>query len=623
MFREVQTTRSNAAPIGALFERHHIAGSEHERGLRSRVKIPTGGVPHPAVVVVIRGQPEWNSPAQRSRSVRFVVREIRFTGTDVAQPNVFGVIHRLVQQAGDVIVVQRVGDAASVALGGDQAHRAEQAQLVGDRRLFHADGFGELADGGRRLPQLRQDHQSAGCRQGLQGRGDGRGAGDGQPRRWRLAPTRPVQEGVAELPLAAITNPATGGPGVRVRFLRKGRELFAENRRATALVRFGGDIPIADSDTLELSTRYVPEISGPIVLGFAAVGMARIFVDGRLRHEGTVVPVGTDLGAAFLSPPSSSFRLEVTAGTPVDIRIEYDIAKPGGAMANALSFTFGLEPDNADPDALIAHAAAAAQAADVAIVVVGTNSKVESEGYDRNSLDLPGRQDDLVRAVLAANPQTVVVVNSGAPVVLPWREQVAAILLTWLGGQEYGNALADVLLGAREPGGRLPTSWPATQADVPVLEVTPIDGDVRYDEGVHIGYRAWLKEGTAPAWLFGYGLGYTSWSLRSLQIDRSISEGDRLPVRVQASNTGQRPGKCVIQVYASRGDSAVDRPVRWLVGFAVVHAAGGEAVDTTIDISARAFAFWDNEWRDELGRFELAVGTSVSELPLTGSFELR
>ncbi len=125
-----------------------------------------------------------------------------------------------------------------------------------------------------------------------------------------------VQEGVAELPLAAISNPATGGPGVRVRFLRKGRELFAEDRRATALVWFGGDAPISDSDTLELSTRYVPEISGPIVLGFAAVGMARIFVDGRLRHEGTVVPVGTDLGAAFLSPPSSSGSAVRNTETP-------------------------------------------------------------------------------------------------------------------------------------------------------------------------------------------------------------------------------------------------------------------------------------------------------------------
>ena len=123
-------------------------------------------------------------------------------------------------------------------------------------------------------------------------------------------------------------------------------------------------------------------------------------------------------------------------------------------------------------------------ASDVAVVVVGTTAEVESEGFDRTTLALPGRQDDLVRRVAAANPRTVVIVNAGSPVELPWADDVAAVLLAWFPGQEVGHALADVLLGAAEPGGRLPTTWPVVAADCPVLGTTPADGALAYDEGV-------------------------------------------------------------------------------------------------------------------------------------------
>ena len=171
--------------------------------------------------------------------------------------------------------------------------------------------------------------------------------------------------------------------------------------------------------------------------------------------------VGTDLGAAFLSPPSSSVAVQAVQGHPIELRYEWDILNDG-PLSGALAVNFGIEPDLADPDGLIAAAVESAAAADVAVVVVGTNSRVESEGYDRTSLELPGRQDDLVRAVAAANPRTVVVVNSGAPVLLPWRDEVAAVLLTWFGGQQYGEALADVLLGRWNPvaGCPPPGRWP-------------------------------------------------------------------------------------------------------------------------------------------------------------------
>jgi beta-glucosidase len=294
------------------------------------------------------------------------------------------------------------------------------------------------------------------------------------------------------------------------------------------------------------------------------------------------------------------------------------------ALAGVFGLTMGLEADNSDPEGLIAKAVEAARAADIAIVVVGTNAQVESEGFDRESLDLPGRQDDLVRAVVAANPNTVVVVNAGSPVILPWRDEVKAILLSYFGGQEYGNALADQLFGLAEPGGRLPTTWPVAMADVPVLDVTPKDGVLRYDEGIHIGYRAWLKAGATPAYEFGFGLGYTSWELSALETTSTISASANSDVAVTltATNTGDRAGKQVVQVYLSRADSAIDRPVRWLAGFAVVEAETGESSAVEVTIPARAFANWDAGWQYETGTYSVHVGTSVTATPLEASVEL-
>jgi len=431
-----------------------------------------------------------------------------------------------------------------------------------------------------------------------------------------------VQEGVAELPLDRITNPVTGEPGVRVSFLAGDDEIGTEDRRATALVWFGGDAPVEASDRVRFSTRYRPEATGELLVGFAAVGRSTVTVDGETVLDATVEAVGDDLGAAFLAPPSSSAAVQVVEGREVELVVEHHVGP--SALGGALAFTFGVEPDDRDPQGLVDEAVAAARAADVAVVVVGTNSRVESEGYDRSTLALPGRQDELVRAVVAANPRTVVVVNAGAPVEMPWRDEVAALLLTWFGGQEYGHAVGDLLTGAAEPGGRLPTTWPATTADVPVLDVTPVDGEVAYAEGVHVGYRAWLRAGTEPAYPFGHGLGYTSWELSDLVVPDEVRAGGAATVRVRVANTGARDGGHVVQVYASRPDSAVDRPVRWLVGFERVEVPAGGTADVAVTVPARAFADWDGSgrWHHEEGAFILHVGSSVADAPLTAAVTL-
>jgi beta-glucosidase len=287
-------------------------------------------------------------------------------------------------------------------------------------------------------------------------------------------------------------------------------------------------------------------------------------------------------------------------------------------VLGGVSFQLNIEePYAADSDE-IARAERLARAADVAIVVVGTTEEVESEGFDRASLDLPGRQEELVRRVAAANPRTVVVVNSGAPVLLPWADAVPAVLLTAFPGQEYGNALADVLLGEAEPGGRLPATWPDSPDDLP--PTTPSEGVLAYGEDLFIGYRQFDRDRREPRYPFGHGLGYTRWEyLDAAAVGPPAASGE-IVVRVRVRNTGPRAGCETIQVYASRPGSAVERPPRWLAGFAKVKAGPGAESTVDIPVALRTLAYWDitsRRWVLEPGEYQLAVGRSSRDLPLT------
>lgn len=434
-----------------------------------------------------------------------------------------------------------------------------------------------------------------------------------------------VENGLTELPASSLTNPHSGDRGARVQFLDEdGAEIHVEDRRASKLVWFGGDAPIERTAELRIVATYVPDTTGVISFGIATVGAVVVEVDGEVVLDTVIEPIGTDLGAALLAPPSSAVTLDVESGTPLDVRIVLRPRRGGEGLQNALGITFGLLPPDIDDDVLIADAVGAARASDLVVVVVGSNKELESEGADRETLSLPGRQDDLVSAVAATGTDVVVVVNCGAPVLLPWADEVGAVLQAWFGGQEMGGALGDMLVGHREPGGRLPTTWPAREQDVPVLHVVPVDGVVEYSEGIHVGYRGWLKDGVEPAWAFGHGLGYTSWEIIDLEVADLVSAAaDVLPVSVSVRNVGSRRGKTVVQVYASRAETTVDRPVRWLAGFATVELdAGAEAVVEVL-VDVRTFAHFDREWRWEPGEFTLQVGTSSDDLPLLARVTVR
>jgi len=433
-----------------------------------------------------------------------------------------------------------------------------------------------------------------------------------------------VEAGIADLPIDRITNPVAGAPGVRVTFAdAAGTPIHEEDRRMTSLSYFGGEAPVAAAETITLHTTYRAEVEGTIELGYGGIYPAVLTVDGvELLSHAPDPDLGFEVDG-LLRPPEITRKVAVEPGQTLDLVLQLRPLRGSGPFANALFFRFGARPDNSDPDGLIAEAVELARRSDVAVVVVGTNADFESEGFDRVTLALPGRQDDLVRGVAAVNPRTVVVVNSGAPITLPWRDEVAAILVAYFPGQEFGGALADILYGVAEPGGRLPTTWPKSEGDLPVGRPIPVDGRVGYDEGIHIGYRAWLKSGTEPAYPFGHGLGYTTWSLDSISVPERVGAGGILAVTVGVTNTGERSGKQVVQVYAERPESAIERPVRWLVGFADVTVDAGESVEVAIPISARELAHYDRGWRFETGAFDIYAGFSIVDTPVRATVRME
>jgi beta-glucosidase len=223
----------------------------------------------------------------------------------------------------------------------------------------------------------------------------------------------------------------------------------------------------------------------------------------------------------------------------------------------------------------------------------------------------------------------VVVLNAGMPVLAPWADQVAAVLQVWLPGQAMGAALADVLLGRAEPGGRLPVTLPAAEADCPVLHAVPHDGLIAYDEGLLIGYRGYDAAMIRPQFPFGHGLGYTTWEYESLRAaTRELAADTDLDVVVRVRNTGSRAGREVIQAYLTappgEGDD-VARPPRELAAFASVSVQPGAAADVAIRVPARAFARWDSGtggWIWPAGRFTLHVGRSSQDLRLSTEVQL-
>jgi len=372
-----------------------------------------------------------------------------------------------------------------------------------------------------------------------------------------------------------------------------GTVLRHELRHSGQLIWLGD--AVREASEVRLSCRFRADAAGTWRFGYVGLGRFTLALNGQTLLDET-------LAGEPHKPGEAALEVGLADGDELDVVLTHFPAPNSPVVGLMLGAQRPHQPANVEK----LEAMLEATAADVAIVVVGTTEAVESEGFDRTSLALPDGQDELVRAIAQANPRTVVVVNSGGPVLLPWRDEVAAVLLTWFGGQEMGAALADVLLGIREPGGRLPTTW--LDSEAAALTTIPTDGVLEYTEGLHVGYR----RDQPYAYPFGHGLGYTTWEY----LDIEAATVDSVSVRLR--NTGSRAGKTVVQAYLSRQDSALDRPARWLAGFAVVTADPGAEVTARVQLPARAWQHWsvdEHAWATESGVFTVSVGSSVADLP--------
>ena len=424
-------------------------------------------------------------------------------------------------------------------------------------------------------------------------------------------------------PLAgSLLDPVTGEPGLRLDFRAADGTLLGSEHRTTAALAWWDGVPEGvgwgEGGRVVLTARYRPAGAGPHLLGAAGVGRLVLTVDGVLLADDQT-PLPADPVQAMTRPGEVRAGALLEAGRDTLVQLEFWPAADG---EGPLAVRLGITPAT-DDDLLLADAEQAARHCDTAIVVVGSAALTESEGFDRRSLILPGRQDELVRRVAAACRRTIVVVNSGMPVLMPWAGDVAAVLYAWLPGQEMGGALADVLLGRCEPGGRLPVTIPAAEADCPVLHAEPDEsGQLHYDEGLLIGYRGYDRAGSTPHFPFGHGLGYTTWAYESLQAggpDGAAGLDGDLGVTVTVRNTGARPGKEVVQAYLAAPPGDRSRPVRTLAAFAAVSASPGEAVKVRLVIPARAFARYDTgaaAWVPVPGAFTVQVGRSSRDLRL-------
>lgn len=407
------------------------------------------------------------------------------------------------------------------------------------------------------------------------------------------------------LPLHLTNDPHTEGPGFHLEMFDAQGETLREEHRETSDFTFHGTLPPGTARLRWTTDVCVPE-PGTHRLAVTGRGHMCVTLDGKDIGSADLAADLDDDVQAIVRPAEARFDVQMPADAPVRLVVEaVPLLAAGGAIGR---FGIGYEPPPPDDDERLRRAVDAARHADVAVVVVGATDDYEAEGFDREHLRLPGRQDELVMAVAAVNPNTVVVLNSGSVYTLPWVDHVAAVLWAGMPGQEAGNALADVLTGAREPWGRLTTTMPPVDGAV-IASVTPVDGVLAYEEARNIGYRGYDANGTSPAFPFGHGLGYTTWAFDSAEVT-----GDGRALDVTVRNTGTRTGREVVQVYYRPDEGSVR-----LVGFAGAVAEPGESVCVPVALDARAAGRWDRDagtWAPLVGGV-LHVGRSIADAPLT------
>ncbi|MGQ7786677.1 glycoside hydrolase family 3 C-terminal domain-containing protein [Nesterenkonia sp. K-15-9-6] len=349
-----------------------------------------------------------------------------------------------------------------------------------------------------------------------------------------------------------------------------------------------------------------------------------------LKNDDEILPLDASASVAVIGEFARTPRYQGAGSSQINpTRVDDALTAITAASRAEVRFAPGFPLEGAEETAsgtaesLRAEAAEAAGAADVAVVFLGLPAADESEGFDREHLDLPAEQLNLLEAVVEANPRTVVVLSHGGVVALPFAQTVPAILEGWLLGQAGGSATADLLYGTANPSGRLTETIPLRLADSPAyLDFPGEHGHVRYSEGIFVGYRWYDARGLEVAFPFGHGLSYTSFDHTDLQV-RADDAG--LHVQTTVTNVGERAGHEVVQVYVGRPGSAVTRAPRELKAFAAVELAAGESRTVELTVAREDLAHWDvrlDGWVVEGGEHVVAVGASSRDLRLQASAEV-
>jgi beta-glucosidase len=414
-----------------------------------------------------------------------------------------------------------------------------------------------------------------------------------------------TEEGHHELSLSVYANSDFKGEPVLKRAVTR-----------TSLSWFGSEQPAPGSDhfSMRLQGRLIPPESGVYHLGLQCIGRGRILVDGE-----EVLPFREYRDPAEWA--HATIPLACGKGLARDISIEYTWSDDTPWRTLRLALSPPTPEDSLDV------AEAMASESDAVVIVAGLTNEWESEGADRVDMRLPGQQDLLISRIAAVNPHTVVVLNAGSPLEMPWVNEVAAILHIWYGGQEVGHALADVLFGDVNPSGKLPTTFPCRLEDNPAYLYYPGEnGKAYYGEGIFVGYRYYDKKKIEPLFPFGFGMSYTSFFYKSIKLDKEkYKPNEDINILVALQNTGQHAGKEVIQLYVRDIKSRLIRPEKELKRFAKIYLEPGEARTVSFSLTREDLSYYDDlkkMWVAEPGIFEILVGGSSRELPLKAIFEL-
>lgn len=422
---------------------------------------------------------------------------------------------------------------------------------------------------------------------------------------------------------AAELRAPDGRPGLRVEY-RNGSDpdapvLATSWSESTAFTSFGTVPEGVDGDGvchITLVGEIVPKRSGPHRVAAMLTGIGKVTVGDTvvLDDPDRSLPRGDWLFGYACE--EQSVTVDLVEGMPLPV----SIATTG--IRGMAAVRLGATP--LKPLPLLDEAVAAAAAAEVAVVVVGTSDEWETEGVDRTTIALPGEQDELVRRVAAAAPHTVVVVNAGGPVAMPWVDDVDSVVVVSFAGQETGPAVASVLTGDADPGGRLPVSYPVRLEDSPAWpHYLPVGGVQTYGEGRFVGYRGHERSGVAPLFPFGHGLSYgtSHWSDFALSAT-TVAPEDTLVLSVRVANTGDRPVTDVVQAYVTHPDH--DMPAKTLAGFAKRTLDVGEAAVVEIELGPVAWRRWEEGtgWVTDEGVREVVVAASASDERGRLSFEV-